>query len=162
MKLTKKFTFEAAHCLDGHDRGCNNVHGHSYKLFITFEGKEIIKEGSSEGMLIDFGDIKDMVNNTIVKDLDHCFLYNVTNDVESKIAFFLKGFQKRIMPFSKRTTCENMTKSFFERLKYEINKNKLSIDINKIVLYETEDSFAEYTKEDYENEAKDITEKKGK
>lgn len=35
MKITKIFTFDSSHMLDGHDGKCQNLHGHTYKLEIT-------------------------------------------------------------------------------------------------------------------------------
>ena len=65
MKITKKFTFEAAHSIPGHIT-CGNLHGHSYKLEVTVEGP--VKEN---GMLIDFALLKDIVEEAIVDKLDH-------------------------------------------------------------------------------------------
>ena len=33
IRLTKEFSFEAAHMLEGYDGPCREIHGHSYKLF---------------------------------------------------------------------------------------------------------------------------------
>ena len=38
IRITKKFTFEAGHALYGYDGKCKNVHGHSYKLYVTVIG----------------------------------------------------------------------------------------------------------------------------
>ena len=35
IRLTKEFSFEAAHALDGYDGPCREIHGHSYRLFVT-------------------------------------------------------------------------------------------------------------------------------
>ena len=39
IRLTKEFTFEAAHMLEGYDGLCREIHGHSYRLFVTVKGK---------------------------------------------------------------------------------------------------------------------------
>lgn len=74
MKITQVFTFEAAHQLplvpDGHK--CKNMHGHSYRVEITFEGD--LKEN---GFVADFFDIEKMVG-PIIKKLDH----HTLNDIE--------------------------------------------------------------------------------
>jgi porphobilinogen synthase len=38
IRLTKEFSFEAAHALDGYDGPCREIHGHSYRLFVTVKG----------------------------------------------------------------------------------------------------------------------------
>ncbi|MDG1792604.1 MAG: 6-carboxytetrahydropterin synthase, partial [Flavobacteriaceae bacterium] len=38
IRITKQFNFETGHALYGYDGACRNVHGHSYKLFVTVIG----------------------------------------------------------------------------------------------------------------------------
>lgn len=38
IRLTKEFSFEAAHALEGYDGACREIHGHSYRLFVTVKG----------------------------------------------------------------------------------------------------------------------------
>ena len=59
IRITKKFTFEAGHALYGYDGKCKNVHGHSYKLYVTVIGVPITdKDNVKYGMVIDFSDLK--------------------------------------------------------------------------------------------------------
>ena len=39
IRLTKEFSFEAAHALEGYDGACREIHGHSYRLFVTVKGR---------------------------------------------------------------------------------------------------------------------------
>ena len=39
IRLTKEFSFEAAHALGGYDGPCREIHGHSYRLFVTVKGR---------------------------------------------------------------------------------------------------------------------------
>lgn len=57
MKITKIFTFEAAHRLQSHEGKCRNLHGHSYKVEATVEGDQI-EEGPAAGMVLDFDKLK--------------------------------------------------------------------------------------------------------
>ena len=62
IRITKKFTFEAGHALYGYDGKCKNVHGHSYKLYVTVIGVPIAdKDNVKYGMVIDFSDLKSIV-----------------------------------------------------------------------------------------------------
>ena len=77
IRITKKFEFEAGHALYGYDGKCKNIHGHSYKLWVTVIGSPI--EDSSHvknGMVIDFGDIKEIVNEHIIKEEYHTIFFN--------------------------------------------------------------------------------------
>ena len=44
IRLTKEFSFESAHALWGYDGKCREVHGHSYRLFVTIKGEPITDE----------------------------------------------------------------------------------------------------------------------
>jgi 6-pyruvoyltetrahydropterin/6-carboxytetrahydropterin synthase len=67
IRITKIFTFETAHVLYNYDGKCKNMHGHSYKLFVTVKGKPVNDlENPKNGMVVDFGDIKSIVKSEIV------------------------------------------------------------------------------------------------
>lgn len=66
MKLHVKAKFDAAHFLPGHHK-CGKIHGHTYHLTATFEGKKNI----SNGMVVGFATLKRMVTKYVVKVLDH-------------------------------------------------------------------------------------------
>ena len=38
IRVTKEFSFEMAHVLEGYDGPCREIHGHSYRLFVTVAG----------------------------------------------------------------------------------------------------------------------------
>ena len=68
IRLTKEFSFEMAHALAGYDGPCREIHGHSYKLFVTVRGIPEQNPNSPKfGMVMDFGDLKRIVN--LVKNL---------------------------------------------------------------------------------------------
>jgi len=69
MKVTKIFTFEAAHYLPGHPT-CGHVYGHSYKLEVTVKGQP-----NNSGMVIDFHELKAKVND-VLANYDHTLLNN--------------------------------------------------------------------------------------
>jgi 6-pyruvoyltetrahydropterin/6-carboxytetrahydropterin synthase len=70
MILRKEYGFEAAHFIYNHPGKCRNLHGHSYKLFVNLEGTV----NPETGMIIDFDDLSKVVNDRVIKKLDHHFL----------------------------------------------------------------------------------------
>ena len=75
IKLTKKFNFDMAHALFGHDGHCKNIHGHTYQLEITVEGIPRERLGTTnDGMVMDFGVLKSLVNELILNKLDHALV----------------------------------------------------------------------------------------
>jgi len=70
LLIRKQFEFHAAHHLPDHEGKCKQVHGHGYVLEVEITGP-IQSEGSENGMIMDFGKLKEIVNETIIDALDH-------------------------------------------------------------------------------------------
>jgi len=69
-KIAKEFQFDACHMLDGHNGKCHNLHGHTYRLIIEISAN-LIEQGSSADMVMDFADIKQTVKQHVIDKLDH-------------------------------------------------------------------------------------------
>ncbi len=81
MKVAREFTFDASHfILDDKGSPCEELHGHTYKLIVTVEGP--VKE---DGMVIDFTEIKRIVNKEIMPSLDHKSLNDVFDNPTTEI-----------------------------------------------------------------------------
>src|SRR5699024_2229842 len=77
IRLTKRFTFETGHALYGYDGKCRNVHGPGYKLYVTVMGEPNADSAHvKHGMVMDFGDLKKIVNEEIVDKYDHAIAFN--------------------------------------------------------------------------------------
>lgn len=121
LSVTKKFTFEACHNLLKYDGNCSRLHGHSYKLYVTVSGNietpsdDIV---ATDCMVLDFKTLKDIVKVEVVDKLDHSYL----NDRYAQ------------------PTAEVMALDIFKTL-----NSVLPVDclLEKVRLYETEDSYAE-------------------
>ena len=141
IRLTKEFSFESAHALDGYDGLCREIHGHSYRLFVTIKGEPISEEGSPKlGMVMDFGDLKRIVNSEIVDRLDHSFvLRDSEQNVELKETLSAK-FSKVVL-VDYQPTCENMLADFASRLQRALPAN---VELYSLRLHETATSYAEW------------------
>ncbi len=80
--LTKQFRFEAAHQLPAHDGKCKRLHGHSWVGRVIVRGTQLHAAGPKAGMLMDFADIKKVVNPIVENLLDHHYL-NETLGIEN-------------------------------------------------------------------------------
>ncbi len=69
MRVSKEFTFDAAHNLVNYDGKCEALHGHTYRLRVTLEGP--LQE---DGMVFDFSEIKRIVDERVISVLDHAYL----------------------------------------------------------------------------------------
>ncbi len=77
LLLTKKFTFEMAHALEGYGGKCAHLHGHSYHLEVTVEGTEV----GSDGMALDFSQLKHIVQQAVVDRFDHALVLRQDSDL---------------------------------------------------------------------------------
>ena len=138
FRVSKEFSFDMAHLLDGHDGKCQNLHGHTYKLQVEVAG-DLLVDGAKKSMVMDFSDLKAVVKKAILDPMDHAFIYDQTSERESKIAMLLQELQSKTFGVNFRTTAEEMARFIFQRLKYDEK-----LPISAIRLWETPTSFCEY------------------
>jgi len=141
IRLTKEFKFETAHALRGYDGLCKHIHGHSYELVVTVIGNPITDSGSPKlGMVMDFGDLKKIVREEIVDQMDHALVLSS----KSEEAHTLKGRDEmfnRVLIVDYQPTSENMLVDFAERIKPRLPKG---ISLHSMLLRETVTSYAEW------------------
>jgi 6-pyruvoyltetrahydropterin/6-carboxytetrahydropterin synthase len=141
IRLTKEFTFEAAHMLEGYDGLCREIHGHSYRLFVTIKGEpQSDMESPKLGMVMDFGQLKRIVNEQIVERLDHSFMMRNTPMAKQVAEDLGIGFSKIVLT-DYQPTCENMLGDFAERLLGALPED---VELHSLRLHETATSFAEW------------------
>ncbi len=140
IRLTKEFHFEMAHALWNYDGLCKNIHGHSYKLFVTVIGEPIQDtRHAKQGMVMDFGDLKAIVKQKIIDKYDHSIVFNRQASLKSLLA--VEQMFERYDALDYQPTCENLVFDFAERIKKSLPKN---VDLYSLRLYETASSYAEW------------------
>ncbi|KAA9025816.1 6-carboxytetrahydropterin synthase QueD [Niallia endozanthoxylica] len=130
--VSKEFTFDAAHHLHQYEGKCKNLHGHTYKVIFGISG--FVDE---RGILIDFGDIKEIWKSEIEIHLDHRYL-------------------NETLPLM-NTTAENIVVWIYEKMTEALQKeNRQQLysgaRVEFVRLYETPTSYAEARREWMENE----------
>ncbi|MDD2530358.1 MAG: 6-carboxytetrahydropterin synthase [Bacteroidales bacterium] len=142
IRLTKEFNFEMSHVLHDYDGLCRNIHGHSYRLFVTILGEPIDeKHNPKNGMVMDFGELKAIVFNQIVDRLDHALV--IPND--STMLSHLKSCDTKLVITDYQPTCENLLIDFAKRISSQLPQN---VTLARLCLYETASSYAEWLQED--------------
>ncbi len=145
IRLTKIFNFESGHALHGYNGKCKNLHGHSYKLYVTIIGKPIDDKNNVKfGMVYDFGDLKKIVNEEIVNPFDHSIILNKKSP-HLDLGNSLIDHGHKIIFTDYQPTCENMLIDFAEKIK---NKLHSTIKLHSLRLFETENSYGEWYAED--------------
>ena len=138
LQITKIFRFEMAHAVFGYKGKCQHIHGHSYVLHVTVtdhtNGDNFI---ASPGFIIDFKDLKKIVNEWVIDGLDHKLVLSNGYLAANKSMVI----EKNIIAWNAEPTAENI-------LIY--TKNQLQqafpaeIKLKKLLLFETADSYAEW------------------
>lgn len=115
MLLKKIFKFDAAHNLTNYNGKCENLHGHTYKLVVTVEGKP-----DDQDMVIDFVLLKKIVHDEVINILDHAYINDIIEN----------------------PTAENIAKWIWGKLSKKIEEQ--GCRLYEIEVWETEDSSVIY------------------
>lgn len=146
IRVTKEFTFEMAHALLGYDGSCKYVHGHSYGLSVTVIGNPIKDDKNPKlGMVIDFGDLKRIVKDTVVDEFDHAMVLNKKtpkDSINQKQELFDKVIFVDYQP-----TSENLVEDFADRISRKLSGE---IKLFSLRLRETATSYADWFASDQE------------
>jgi len=135
MKIAKEFHWEMGHRLPEHFGLCKNIHGHSYKMIVEFEG-----ELDERGMVIDFYDVEKIIA-PIIDELDHAFM--VKDDDQITVEFLEKLDSKKVV-VDFFATVENICIYISDKIiKSNLPKN---IKFIKVRVYETSEDYAEEEK----------------
>ena len=141
IRLTKEFSFEAAHALDGYDGPCREIHGHSYRLFVTVKGTPAEDEADPKcGMVMDFGVLKRIVNEEIVSRFDHALVLRGSASGAELRRVLAERFGN-ILTVDYQPTCENMLADFARRIAARLPEG---VALHSLKLHETATSFAEW------------------
>jgi 6-pyruvoyltetrahydropterin/6-carboxytetrahydropterin synthase len=144
IRVTKFYDFEMAHALWNYDGLCKNIHGHSYKLFVTVIGEPISDENNlKNGMVIDFSDLKAIVKTQIVDKFDHSLVIYKKAPHEKLLE--LNEMYERHHVVDYQPTCENMVVHFVNIIKPLL---PAGVELKNVKLFETASSSAEWDADD--------------
>lgn len=145
IRVTKIFGFETAHVLYNYDGKCRNMHGHSYKLFVTVKGNPVHDlDDCKNGMVVDFSEIKKIVKQEIVDIWDHAVLVNADSPHKS-LGENLQKEGHKVIFCNYQPTCENMLYDIAFKIKSKLPNH---VQLAYLKLYETENSYGEWLAED--------------
>ncbi len=138
ISVTKIFNFEMAHALNGYNGPCSNIHGHSYELHVTVrQAEERLGKLIPPGFIIDFKELKEIVNTKVISLLDHKLVlsYEYMNSLESHTSF------KNLFLFGTEPTAENLILFISKEL---IASLPPEASLHSLKLFETGNSYAEW------------------
>ena len=80
VRVTKAFTFEAAHRLPWHPGRCRELHGHHYRFEVTVEGPV-----GPDGVVVDFDDLATRLGERVVARYDHRYLNDLLDNPTAEL-----------------------------------------------------------------------------
>ena len=120
-ELSVEREFSAAHYLREYDGDCARMHGHNYRVQITVRGEQL----DEAGMLLDFGDLKQLCDSAI-DELDHRCL-------------------NEIAPFDEiNPTSENLARYLYEAVQGGLPD---TVSVQRVTVFESARSSATYNEE---------------
>ena len=144
IRISRKFSFEAAHALQNYDGACRHIHGHSYKLEVSLLGPVRQEWGHpKDGMVMDFGDLKKLVQTLVIGEWDHALLLHQKTKPALIDQLRKNGEKLVLLPY--QPSCENMLLDIRSRLQQHLPPE---ISLRRLMLSETENSYAEWYAED--------------
>ena len=130
-KIVKQIHFSYAHRLMEHPGKCACLHGHNGAVEVEISGTELDRLG----MLIDFAQVKTMINKWIDEHLDHRTILKR----DDPLAEILKKAGEKIFLMETNPTAENLA-----RLIYEAAGSQ-GLPVSAVRFWETPASMAEYS-----------------
>ncbi|MFZ4797381.1 MAG: 6-carboxytetrahydropterin synthase QueD [Bacteroidia bacterium] len=133
LSITKIFHFEAAHTISCYNGQCKNIHGHSYELHVTITGQEL----NESNMLIDFKELKKIVEIHVTNDFDHALILKSSDE---NVANY-KTINTKIHWLKEEPTAEFLVMEIAQRISTNLPSN---ISLKKLKLFETASCYAEW------------------
>ena len=129
-RITKLIDFCYGHRLLEHKGKCRYLHGHNGRLEVDVVADRL----DEQGMVVDFGDVNDLVKEWVDANLDHRMLLCHRDPVVPVLAEL--GEPMYLM--DENPTAENISKHIYEQVR------KRGLRVSEVRLWEIPSSFAVY------------------
>ncbi len=162
---TRQIGIDMGHRVTNHASKCRNVHGHRYTIEVTAAGA-LVESGPSEGMVHDFGFLKDLMMKEIDAPCDHglclwerdpLLIASVfprrdttgrdgwDEDMKARGCHSTEWAGGKLYILGVVPTAENLAKHWFMRLTAALRQSSLDVVIQKVRVWETPNCYAEYS-----------------
>lgn len=130
-KVTKEIHFCYGHRLMNYDGKCAHPHGHNGKIEIELASPALDKRG----MVYDFGDIKEIVQKWVDRELDHKMILKKGDPLVQ----ILKDLGEPYFEMAENPTAESLAKLIFDQAKSQ------KLPVHSVTFWETVSSSATYS-----------------
>lgn len=158
--ITREIGIDAGHRVTYHGSKCRNVHGHRYTIQATCAGP-LFDKGEQEGMVLDFGFLKEEMMAAIDDPCDHGMIMwekdplvnalagmdvvRIMNQAFTKHGVSLEGSIGKMYIVDFVPTAENLARHWFDLLTVRVkDRTKGRARMYQIKVWETPNCSAEY------------------
>lgn len=141
ITVMRKVQFCAGHRLLGHEGKCANLHGHNYLIEFHVTGSEV----DELGRVVDFSVINKLFKGWIDDNWDHGFI--VWDQDKNAIDALRQVEPNKIFLLPYNPTAENMARYLLNDVGPKLidSIKGYVLQMTKVVVWETDNSFAEVT-----------------
>ena len=129
-KVTKTIDFCYGHRLLNYEGKCRHLHGHNGLLEVDMEATKL----DSLGMVVDFGQVRDIVKDWVDANLDHRMLLCKRDPIIP----ILTEMNEPLYLMDENPTAENIPKHIFRAV------HTLGLKVAEVRLWETPSGYATY------------------
>lgn len=146
--VTRIFEFDSAHRVLNEKVKCYNLHGHRWKVEVTFE----YKNKGALGYAIDFKEIKRIVGSWIDEKLDHACILNPQDE---RLIMLCRNYEWRLYVMGMgnygdiNPSAENLASELFYTIRQFFINGSMGVNLVKLRLYETPNCWVETDGFDY-------------
>ena len=128
--VTKTIDFCYGHRLLDYEGKCRHLHGHNGLLEVDVEAEAL----DEQGMVMDFGEVRDVVKGWVDENLDHRMVLWSRDPVVP----FLTDMGEPLYLIDENPTAENIAKLIFDQVRGQ------GLALSEVRLWETLSSYASY------------------
>ena len=161
--ISREIGIDAGHRVTHHGSKCRNLHGHRYTIQAVCHGG-LVESGEQEGMVLDFGFLKEEMIDEIDDPCDHGFILWVNDPLLEEwikdaqrielirtnvevVGYCLTHVdgQGKLYVINAVPTAENLARHWFERLAPKIEaRSEANAKLHQIIVWETPNCQAAY------------------
>ena len=130
FQITKQMEFAYGHRLLEHKGKCRYLHGHNGMVEVDIESEAL----DAMGMVVDFGDVNEVVKVWVNENLDHRMLLNRADPLVSSLI----EAGEPVVLMDENPTAENIARLIW------LEARKAGLPVSEVRLWETSTSRASY------------------
>lgn len=141
MRITREFSFDAAHRILGHRGKCGWLHGHTYRLGVTVEAGRL----DALDMVLDFDDLAAIVRAAVLDRWDHAALLRRDDPLAPAVAAAQAATPDRLVLLGENPSAEVLAREAFAAIARELPGG---VTLASVTVWETPTSSSEYGRDD--------------